>query len=42
MNAMASTGGAASGYIASFVAGTILLVCALAMSFVIPKAEDCD
>ena len=42
MNAFTLSSGATAGYVASFIAGTILLCLALAMSFVIPKAEDCD
>ena len=37
MNAFTLSGGASAGYVASFIAGAIILCLALAMSFVIPK-----
>ena len=42
MNAFTLSAGASFGYTASFIAGAIILGLALAMSFVIPKAEDCE
>ena len=42
MNAFTLSSGASFGYVASFIAGAIILCLALAMSFVIPKAEDCE
>ena len=42
MNAFTLSSGASFGYVASFITGAIILCLALAMSFVIPKAEDCD
>lgn len=42
MNAFTLSSGATAGYVASFVAGAILLCLALAMSLLIPKAENCE
>ena len=42
MNAFTLSAGASAGYVASFIAGAIILCLALAMSFVIPKPEDCE
>ena len=42
MDAYAAQAGAAGGYAAAMVMGAILLVLALATSFLIPKAEDAD
>ncbi len=42
MNAFTISAGASTGYVSSFIAGAILLCLALAMSFIIPKPEDCD
>lgn len=42
MDAFTGTSGAAGGYAAALVAGGVLLVLALACSFLIPKPEDAD
>ena len=42
MNAFTLSSGVSFGYVASFIAGAIILCLALAMSFVIPKPEDCE
>lgn len=42
MNAVTETSGAVAGYAASMVAGAILLILALAVSFLIPKESEAD
>ena len=42
MDAYAAQAGAASGYAAAMVMGAVLLACALATSFLIPKADEAD
>lgn len=42
MGSFATSGGAATGYSAAMIAGGVLLVAALACSFLIPKEEDAD
>ena len=42
MDAVAATSGAAAGYGAAMIAGAVLLACALATSFLIPKADEAD
>lgn len=42
MNAVTETSGAVAGYVASMVAGAILLILALAVSFLIPKESEAD
>lgn len=42
MDAFAASGGAAAGYSASMIGAAVLLVLALLVSFLIPKAEDAD
>lgn len=42
MDAIAATQGVAAGYVASMVAGAVLLIAALLVSFIIPKESDAD
>ena len=42
MDAVTATSGAAAGYAASMIAGAVLLVAALAVSFLIPKESEAD
>ena len=42
MDTVTATSGAAAGYAASMIAGAILLVAALAVSFLIPKESEAD
>ena len=42
MDAIAATQGVAAGYVASMIAGAVLLIAALLVSFIIPKESDAD
>lgn len=42
MDAITATQGVAAGYVASMIAGAVLLIAALLVSFIIPKESDAD